>query len=301
MATGDKTTPPGPATPQPALSPDTNQLAAQYGLDPTMIGTGLDDDEDSMKVFKRTIKKAGSPGRMNMTGGLLGLNLQDPWLEGEDGGESDETDTVGNYKKDYYRKAPGELGPLKRRLWEGGFYDASISWEDVRQNDYDEETNQAWARAVKRAAAFYDAGKKLTVDEVIDMAAANMSDEEKASGKRSGSGQGRPGLSVELTHPDDIKTTAMKVSARTLGKGWSDDQLNRFVATFQAMERSQQANQYAATGQGGGTYTGAPNMEAQIEKEARRQDPVAAGATDYVNAYSMIIKAFQSLGSGAGS
>lgn len=302
MATGPAPAPAPAGGQPPGVSPDTETaVLSKYGLTPEdlQMGAAYGDDEDSMKVYKRTVKKGATPGHLNMAGGLLGVNLREPWVGGSEGTDEDETDTVGNYKKDYYRRAPGELSTLKRRLWEGGFYDQSIDWEDIRQGDYDDETRDAWHRAVKRAAAFYDSGKKLTVDDVIDMAAEGLTDEERASGKHKGS-KGRPGLSVVLTHPDDIKTQAMKVSARVLGKGWSEDQLNRFVATFQAMERSAQANEYAATGQAGGTFTKAPDIETAVAKEARASDPVAAGATDYVNAYNMILKGFQSLGAGAG-
>jgi len=292
------------------LSDPSKQLATQWGIDPNMLtgGVSYGSGDDDMRVFKGTsrrptvvTKKTG--GKANVIDPKTGaIGEVEGWSSGygpEE--EQDETDTVGNFKKEYYRKPPGELGQLKRRLWEAGMYDASVNWEDIRQNDYDDDTRDAWGRALGRAAAFYDAGRKLTVDEVIEMARQDaMTEEERLSGKRSTtSGPPRDRLSVRLTHPDDIKTEAMKVSAKILGRGWSEDQLNRFVATFQSMERAAQAQQYGATGEAGGTYTAAPDMATAAENEARRQDPVAAGATDYVGAYNMILEAFQTLGAGA--
>ena len=256
----------------------------------TASSTEVSDDDMPLVIGRRKTKKIRVEGK-----GWIDAPPGDvtPGLQTMDE-ETAETDTVRNARKSLYRKPPGELRDLQRRLWEGGFYDTSLSWEDIRQNDYDMDTEQAWDRAIKRAAAFYDADRELTVDEVIDMARLNQSEAEKAGKGRSG-GAGRAPLTVQLTHPEDIRTAAMKISRNTLGRGWSEDQISRFVATYQSMERAAQTSQYGAA-QGGGTTTREMSLESAVEAEARKGDPVAAGATDMVGAYDMILKAFQTLG-----
>jgi hypothetical protein len=64
----------------------------------------------------------------------------------------------------------------------------------------------------------------------------------------SGGGGGGGGGSVDtirLTNPDDLKAVANQVAQQRLGRFLSDDELNRFVSSFQAQETAFQQAYYA--------------------------------------------------------
>lgn len=150
----------------------------------------------------------------------------------------------------------------------------------------DDPTQASWSEVLKIAAA-----SDKTPFEILDEAIERKGGMDAAL-KKANVAQ-KP--DIPLTHPDDIRQVAREMSRKTLGKGWNEKQLNAFVASYQAQE--------AAAGnikQGSGvTYTRPPSMEAAAEAEARRQNPVEAGATDWDNAAQMIMKAFSVLGGGS--
>ncbi len=268
---------------QPVLGGDLLATAAGLGVDLSGLqGSVEEEDEGWVYEGEKHPRSRWRPG----TTGDLDYDVND----------LDQTRSVPEYKKDFFRKNPGELPSLQRRLWEAGFYDGSVDWEDIPQGDYDDDTKKAWERAIGRAAAFYDAGKKLTLDEVIEMSRrqrAGLLGEDGAGGR--GSGRTRAPLSVRVSHPEDIRTVAMQVSTKILGRGWGEDELNRFVNTYQSMERAAQTGAYNAEIRGG-TSTAAPDVATAAASAARASNPVAAEATDVVGAYSLLLEAMGSLG-----
>lgn len=93
-----------------------------------------------------------------------------------------------------------------------------------------------------------------------------------------------PPLVVTLGNPDDIKATAQKTAQTLLGQNLPDDELNRFVSTFQQSQAAaQQADwqakygHYLATGQegavpgAGGTTTQEAQTEAGMARQAKAQ------------------------------
>jgi hypothetical protein len=97
---------------------------------------------------------------------------------------------------------------------------------------------------------------------------------------------------INLTHPDDIRMVAKQTSMKVLGQGWNSQQLDQFVKTYQAMQVQDQS---VPSGTGAVT-TNAPSLQAAAEEEARRSNPVAAGATDWDNAAQQMLRVFQMLG-----
>lgn len=273
------------------LSPDLAAAAAQFGINPATLELDGGGSLSAGSVYEgttRTKTSKGAPGVPTMPkskGKVLGVTVL-PQIEEEI--VADQTRPVEDYYLDFYRKNPGDLEPLQKRLFAAGFYDPSLDWEDIRTGDWDGESDQAWKRAVDRAAVFYESGKKLTLDEVIDQSIrARAGGGDKTKGKR-GSGD----AVIRLSHPDDIRTSAMKVSSKTLGRGWTEEELDRFVLTYQQMERAAQS----AVNRGAAAVTAPPSVEAATERAARQANPTAAKATDMVGAYDMIVKAMQNLG-----
>lgn len=266
------------------MSPELLALAGP-GFDPSMItdsdggsiyvGTRQQDEDAPVDgFFSKIARRAGRP---------------DPIL-GKAG--DDETKSITEYEKEFYKLPPGELPTLQRRLFEGGFYDQSMEWDDVRVGDHDEYSQKAWKRALERAAALYGADQKQTLDQVIENARGKGA---KNGPGGSGGGSKKPPLSVQVSHPDDIRNRAMKISSETLGRGWNADELDRFVETYQQMERAAQASAHGAN-YAGGTTTAAPSVDTAVERAARQGNPVAAGGTDVANAYKMVLDAIGNLG-----
>jgi hypothetical protein len=202
------------------------------------------------------------------------------------------TKPFGTVMRDLYSLSAHPIVGLQNRLFSGGFYGKKADYAD---GVADETTYSAYAKAVTRAAR---AGK--TIDEVLDEAKASIDAAgglEEAGYKRVGEGGERQPLVVELAHPDDIRSTAKQTSAKVLGRGFSEGELDAFVRTYQSMQAESQRAAYGA-GETGGTVTRAPSVEAGVEAEARRLHPVEAGATDMAGAFDMILAAVQSLGGG---
>lgn len=155
----------------------------------------------------------------------------------------------------------------------------------------DDPTRNSWNEILQIALA-----SDKTPMEIIDEAIERNGGMDAALKKHNVSGGGRAKPDIQLTHPDDIRMTAKEVSRKVLGKGWDQRQLDAFVASYQAQEA---ASQGAAQGEGV-TYTQPASLQAAAEAQARKQNPVAAGATDWDNAAQMIMKAFDVLGGGNG-
>ena len=97
--------------------------------------------------------------------------------------------------------------------------------------------------------------------------------------------QERPPLVINLTNPDDIRASFTTVARSLLGEKPQEADVLRFIANYQAQERSAQEQQYAATyaapgGQNyygaGGTITNAPGaqgMQQQAEDVTRAEHP----------------------------
>lgn len=111
-----------------------------------------------------------------------------------------------------------------------------------------------------------------------DSLASSMASAEQAG---PAAGQALPPLTVKLTSPDDLKSVAQKTAQTLLGGNLSDDDLNRFVTSYNQMETqyqtdayNQEYGQYAQTGQlGNVSVTAPPSPDVELEKEVRQQHP----------------------------
>lgn len=187
-------------------------------------------------------------------------------------------------EKDFHRMAiddPTSFKALQKRLYSGNFYPRGTDPEDVVLGDPDDLTLSAYTNAVDRAARFYAADQKLTLDEVIDRSAGVR--DPRADDK----GANRAPLTIELTDPETLSYIASKTAVSTLGRGFTPEELQRFVQSFHGAQSASQRAQYAAgaTGGPGGTYTGGPAAEAEAAAFARQAAPTEAKAHDLVRVY----------------
>lgn len=194
-----------------------------------------------------------------------------------------QTQTYQDSMRALYGLKGEQVGSLQQRMLAAGFMGRN---PDYVANAPDTKTHDTWDKILKQAMR---SGR--TPDEILTDA-VNANGGLEAGLKKFGGPQPGTVADIHLTHPDDIRMVAKQVSTKTLGRGWSNEQLDHFVQTYQAMQT--QAGQ-AARGSGA-TVVNAPDIGAAAEAEARRQDPTAAGAADADNIMQMVMQGFKTLG-----
>jgi hypothetical protein len=93
------------------------------------------------------------------------------------------------------------------------------------------------------------------------------------------------GIRVRYSSPDDLKVVARKVSQNTLGRELSDPELDRFVQSFQSLERQYQT----------GSASSMPDVSVTAEKFSREVAPTEANAYEYLGYMNQL---FSSIGVG---
>jgi hypothetical protein len=275
----------------------TKALAAQHGVTPTMAGGAYADLEDlpvlvnrkqRAPVGSRDIGPGGGPGEFTMQeqaealygGAPSGYTRMMP-----------EEKRTSELEREFWSRPEDEMPELQRRLWAGGFYPPGADPAEIALGDRDPYTEKAWQNALDRAAKFRQAGRDLTLDEVIDMG-ANLRKEGGIGGGGPGTGGGRAPLVTELANPEDLKYYAQKTAVSTLGRSLRPDELSRFVASFHNAQSVAQSAAYTAGGAGGpgGSVVGAPSPTTAAESFARQAAPVEAGAHDTVKVFDVVSK-----------
>lgn len=104
---------------------------------------------------------------------------------------------------------------------------------------------------------------------------------QRLAGKQSvSSGSGR---TYRTSNPDDLKAVARQVAQQTLGRGFTDEEADRFVRAFQADEIAEQRR-----ASGGGTMVQAASADVAAEQFAEEQAPDEASAyktLGYINKF----------------
>lgn len=104
---------------------------------------------------------------------------------------------------------------------------------------------------------------------------------QRLAGKQSvSSGSSR---TYRTTNPDDLKAVARQVAQQTLGRGFTDEEADRFVRAFQAEEIAEQRR-----ASGGGTMVQAASADVAAEQFAEEQAPDEASAyktLGYINKF----------------
>lgn len=185
-----------------------------------------------------------------------------------------------------YKQTPDQIGDLQLQLVAGGFMGKNPTFVEKAP---DKKTRDTWDEILKIAMR-----SDKTPFEVIQGGIDANGGLEEGLKRHAPGGTTAQKPDIPLTHPDDIRMVAKAASQKVLGKGWDKAKLDAFVQTYQAMEKGEGAAKQGS----GAVVTNAPSMEASAEAEARRSNPVAAGATDWDHAASMMMDAFKTLGGG---
>lgn len=90
----------------------------------------------------------------------------------------------------------------------------------------------------------------------------------------------RAPLQVKYTNPEDLKATAQNVAQTLYGGNLSEDDLAKFVTSYQSMESQAQTTSYnqAPTG---GAVTAPPDPSVAVESQIRADHPDQVAATQF--------------------
>jgi hypothetical protein len=94
---------------------------------------------------------------------------------------------------------------------------------------------------------------------------------------------GGSGRRYQVSNPEDLKVVAKQVAQQTLGRGFTDEEADRFVQAFQAQQVGEQRR-----ASGGGTMVQAPDADVAAQKFAQEQAPTEASAyktLGYINKF----------------
>ena len=248
-------------------SDELEQLLQGLGIDSNALGSGGYVDPSDPPVYTRS-----TPSRAY---GVRTAGPDRPGAAREPG--RDLTRKSSDVVLDMYRRAPQEVARLQQQLFYGGFY-GDVDPKTLRLGDYDERTAQAWERAVMRAANFYAAGRKVTVDQVIEEA-ARMGLE---SGAASSSSERRK---VVLSNPEDLRAVADQVGQRALGRKARANEVEKIVRYIHEYER-------AVGGADAGTVTAPPDASVVADRILRETNPGEANEMSTASAIDTVIGMF---------
>lgn len=221
----------------------------------------------------------------------------------------DTTSTTTELLTEFYKWDRDELMENQRLLYAAGFY-GDVDIAKVPWGVHDEASFQAWGQAVNRAASFYAAGRKLTVEQVLRTAAR----ERLGADPNGAGGQGGAGAVVSLSDPVGLGQLLDSTANSVLGRKATPAEQRMFVGIVHRLQReSQLAAQQSATpatvdtdrsgdlsaaevdsalaarGSGGATEVVQPSPEAQAAELLRQQNPAEAGAHDVADQFANFV------------
>jgi len=165
---------------------------------------------------------------------------------------------------------PEDIYALQLRLHQAGMLDNFIP------NVLDKATRKAFTELLATANASRQ-DWATTLDQISTV------------GGMSGSGGATRGpLQVELTNPDDLKNIAQNVAQTLYGGNLPEEDLNRFVASYQSMQSGTKTQAYN-TALTGGTVTAPPTAAVAAETQIRAEHPDQVAVTAFGNRLNDVI------------
>lgn len=256
-----------PAQPTPA--PDLAGLLAGLGIDPSsMDGAALDANDPPVYLGMR-------PKRTTFG---IAKSLPRPV----------KTTTSKAYAR-FYKMEQDELEEFQSKAFAAGLY-GTRDGTKVRFGDYDENSFKLWRMVVDRAANFYQAGKKVTPTEALDMAIAARGGGAEGDGRQGGGNV----YTVETADPVAVSELADKLSQDEIGRKLDKGARERLVARVIAEQRAAQMRVIGAqesasrrafdseSGYLGSTVVDNPriDVQARLAERIRQEYGVEAGAAD---------------------
>lgn len=218
-------------------------------------------------------------------------------LSGDYEEKVDGTKTVAELVKSFYAIEGDDLRDLQNDLFVGGFY-GDATPDDIAWGQQDNATYSAYVGAVVRASRYYAAGRKLTVDEVLDLTA-------QSAGKESG-GRKAPAV-AQLSDPVGLSSSLDSAAQKVLGRKATNEEKRLFMAAIHEDQRANagriaQINDAQSGINPDGSISTTSSRQsfdvvgvdpaARAEEFARQADPTRAGARDVVGAFSAMAEMF---------
>ena len=89
-----------------------------------------------------------------------------------------------------------------------------------------------------------------------------------------------------ISSPEDLKAIAKRVAQETIGRGFTDEEADKFVSAYQQREMQAQQQYY-----GGGTMVEAPSADVFAEGFARQVAPTEANGYKFLNSVNRLFNA----------
>lgn len=209
--------------------------------------------------------------------------------------------TLGQTLQDFWHLAPGsdDLKNYQQELFEAGLYPDSYyrakNPTKLNLGVVDDVDAKAWKDVALLAAR--------TGRPVMDILAERKATYAARGGVVSGKGKeaaaGAAPFSTTVSNPLTLTEAAQKAAESTLGRGFTQAELGRFVKSYQALQVNAQRGEYD-TAASGGTSTAAPTAEAYATQQARQSAPTEAFANDLMNVYDRALAVLTRRPGGAG-
>lgn len=178
-------------------------------------------------------------------------------------------------------ESPASIAGLQTMLVEAGLLDLNDLDHDTL-GFYDDATRGAFLDLLARSNA---AG--TTWETTLSRLRRNP-----MAMSRKPSGPTRQPFVAEVTHPDDIKRVLKDALREKVGRGnlLDDEALGKIASAYQSQQVAYQKQLYdmSATGAAGGTAVRPPDIETMAIDEAKKADPVAFGAHEVLDKFSVL-------------
>lgn len=223
------------------------KLARSFGLSPTELagamggGGGRSANEPTVYFGTKKVESSGpryqqTDPRWKPDGKRKVLTQSDPrWKPTSFRNPVDEDDvkSLSEANAAFYAMEENELADLQRRLIRAGILDP----KKTVLGNYDDDTYSAFAAINERTAKFNAVGKKFTPSDVLGMI------ERKALPF---AGEQQRGNVNTLTNPVDLEQAVQSAAKERLGRKLRQNEVKKFVALYQGMERGTNARMNAA-------------------------------------------------------
>ena len=194
--------------------------------------------------------------------------------------------TLGQTIQDFWHLEPGSdaLKNFQQDLFDAGLYPDSYyrakNPSKLNLGVVDDVDANAW-----KEIAIVAARTGRPIMELLDERKAGFA----ATGgvgttKGKAAADARAPFSGQVTSGMSLADTAQKAAEKTLGRGMSQKELDRFVKTYQAMETHADKAVYD-NALSGGVSSAAPPAELAAAQQARQSAPTEAYANDLMNVY----------------
>lgn len=160
---------------------------------------------------------------------------------------------------------------LLRGTWSGGY------WDDSTRKAYRELLGMANARGSRNADTLLN--EMLTQSQELGGALFTVDENGNVVMTRPGSQDQRAPLVTRTTDPAALRNVFRRSVIELLGEGWSEDQINGMVKSYNDMEVQRQTAAYNAQ-ETGGSIQDIPSPESFIESQVQAKDPIGVQANE---------------------